>query len=256
MINPIIKDIENSPIKIRFYSKKGGVSKGQYASLNSGFGSDDLEENIAENRHRVADDIGVLPEKLLSVSQYHSADIVDVKQPWERMQTPKADGMITDQSNIGLGILTADCGPVLFADAKNAIIGAVHSGWRGTVAGINEHMIEKMLEKGAERASIRAFLGPMIAQASYEVGEDVRQQVIAHNRLHDDLFLKTAHEGKYLFNLPGLIARRLEATKIGHIEDVVKDTYADTDGYFSYRRNTHNNIKDYGRNISVITKIN
>ena len=256
MINPIIKDIENSDIKIRFYSKQGGVSKGQYASLNSGFGSDDLEENIIENRRLVADNIGILPENLLSVSQYHSADIVDVKEGWARKQGPKADGMVTNQANIGLGILTADCGPILFADAKNAIIGAVHSGWRGTVAGISEKMIEKMLEKGAERASIKAFLGPMIAQASYEVGEDVRQQVIAHNALNADLFIKNSDEGKYLFNLPGLITRRLETTNISHIEDVAKDTYADADDYFSYRRNTHNNIKDYGRNISVITKIN
>jgi len=255
MVEPIIRDIAGSDIKIRFFTRNGGVSTHQYGTLNCGFGSDDIKENVAENRRLVAQNIGLTANQLLSVNQYHSADIIDITNAWQAEEAPKADGMVTNLAQIGLGVLSADCGPVLFADPVNGIIAAVHSGWRGTVAGISANAINKMLSKGAERQNIHAFLGPMIAQASYEVGSDVREQVLGHNPKYADLFIHTEQEDKYLFNLPALIRRQLEATNIGHIDDLSIDTYVNDAEYFSYRRNTHQNIKDYGRGISVIAKV-
>ncbi|MEE1657987.1 peptidoglycan editing factor PgeF [Microvirga sp. CF3062] len=238
-------------IRHAFFTRESGVSEGIYASLNGGVGSSDDPGKVQENRRRMAEALGVTPDALISVYQVHSPDAVIVEGPW-RGERPKADAMVTSVPGLALGITTADCGPVLFADAQARVIGAAHAGWRGAVTGVLESTIAAMERLGAKRQSIVAVLGPTISQTAYEVGPDFIERFSkeAHGQ---ERFLKEAERpGHAMFDLPGFIGARLWAAGVGAFTDLGLCTYSDEERFFSYRRTTHRQEPDYGRLISAI----
>lgn len=233
-----------------FFGREGGVSEGQYASLNVGQGSQDQSENITENRSRVATALGTTEDKLLSLSQIHSTEVLIVDAPFNGT-LPKADGLVTKTPNLAISALAADCGPVLFCDPEARIIGTCHAGWRGALAGITTDTIRAMESLGAQRENICAVLGPCISQDSYEVGHDYRDSFVAENEAHDRFF-RLGPNQKPHFDLKRFILAKLRQDGLTHIEALPDCTYAQPEAYFSYRYNTHKGIGDYGRNISVI----
>ena len=236
-----------------FFTRAQGTSEGIYRGLNCGAGSNDKPEHVRENRKRVAHNLGLGEGKLLSVHQIHSPNTVYVDQPWALGNGPQADAMVTDQPGIGLGILTADCTPVLLADGERAIIGAAHAGWKGAVGGVLESVVAQMVSRGAKHASIVATIGPTISQSNYEVGQDFREQFLAKDPTSQKWFEPGEKEAHFQFNLPGFVAERLEQLGVGTVENMDLCTYADENRFFSYRRTTHRAQSDYGRGISVIT---
>ncbi len=256
----------NTPIPIRsdkldhpntthgFYTRKGGASNGIYSGLNVGLGSDDDRETVLENRHRVARSMGVNDENLVMVYQVHSADVAFVAKPWNMKDRPKLDAMVCCTPDIAIGVMTADCGPVLFQDAENGIIGAAHAGWKGATGGILENTVSAMETIGAERENITAVLGPTISQKHYEVGPEFVDNLVSLNTSNDQYLNPSTKPDHAMFDLPGYIVDRLTAD--GVAASWCGDcTYADEEQFFSYRRKTHRNEADYGRQVSVI-KIN
>lgn len=238
-----------------FFSRQGGVSEGIYSALNCGPGSGDKPDAIQENRNIVAQHFQpYLTDQsvaLLSVAQVHSARVIHVEKTWAVGQRPEADAMVTREPGLILGVLTADCAPVLFQDHKAGVIGAAHAGWRGAVSGIVEETMAAMIEIGAEKSRIKAVVGPCIAQASYEVGADMMSSLLG---LHMEAgqFLKQAErDGHAYFDLAGYICWRGRNAGMA-IESVAEDTYTQPEKYFSYRRTTHEKGQDYGRQISCI----
>jgi YfiH family protein len=234
-----------------FFTREGGVSGGIYASLNCGFGSRDRTEHVAENRARVAAALDLPAEALLTVYQVHSPDVVTVTRTWRPDGAPRADAMVTREPGVALSVLAADCAPVLFADSAARIVGAAHAGWKGALGGVVEATIARMVELGATRAAIVASVGPCIAQASYEVGDEFRDRFVVADPAHARFFADGTRPGHCQFDLPGFVRSRLEAAGIGGVETLDRDTYAD-EGLFSYRRATHRSEGDYGRNLSAI----
>ena len=232
-----------------FFSSEGGVSTGLYASLNCGPGSRDDPDAVAQNRHRVAQALG--PDvQLVSLSQVHSAT-VHLVPFWEGR--PEGDAMVTKTPGLALGILTADCAPVLFADAQARVIGAAHAGWKGAIGGVLEATVAAMEALGARKERIKAAIGPCISQAHYEVGFDFRDRFLAQGGLRmRRFFVPSDKEGHYRFDLEGYAAYRLETAGIGGVEKLGVCTYPPENGYFSYRRTTHRGEPDYGRQISAI----
>lgn len=235
-----------------FFTRNGGVSNGIYASLNIGLGSDDERRRVLENRARVAQAFDLPAERLVSPYQHHSADTVTVREPWPAADGPKADAMVTDRPGVLLGISTADCGPVLFADARAAVVGAAHSGWRGAFTGILESTIEAMEALGADRANIVAVLGPTISADVYEVGPEFAERFTTADPANAAYFTPSDHPGHSLFDLPGYIVARLGAAGVGKATDLARCTYAEEENFYSYRRMTHRGESDYGRQISAI----
>jgi YfiH family protein len=235
-----------------FFTRDGGVSQGIYASLNGGVGSADTPEHVAENRTRMAAALGVAPEALLSAYQIHSPDVVVAERPWTHEARPRADAIVTRVPGLAIGVSTADCGPVLFADAQARVIGAAHAGWRGALAGVTDATIVAMERLGAERQRIVAALGPMIHQASYEVGADLVERFDAADPANGRFFRPSARAGHALFDLPGYIAAHLTAAGIAGIEDLDRCTYAEPERFFSFRRTTHRGEPDYGRHVNAI----
>ena len=233
-----------------FFGRRGGVSTGQYESLNVGAGSQDSPTNITENRARVAQSLGTTEPKLLSLSQIHSTEVLIVDAPFSGTP-PKADGLVTKTPGLAISALSADCGPVLFYDPKSHIIGACHAGWRGALAGVTTETIRAMESLGAARENIHAVLGPCISQDSYEVGHEFRDTFAAENEAHDRFF-KLGPNRKPHFDLKRFILAKLRKDGLTKIDALPDCTYAQPDDYFSYRYNTHNGISDYGRNISAI----
>ena len=231
-----------------FFGKPGGVSGGIYASLNAGPGSDDDPSAVAENRARISAAMGA--SALLSCHQIHSADVVHVTKAWTDAR-PQADAMVTTVPGLALCILTADCTPVLFADAEARVIGAAHAGWKGALGGVLESTIASMTELGAEPGRIRAAIGPTIGQASYEVGPEFRDTFLEVSPASEHLFIKGKGD-RFHFDLPGYCRASLAAMDIGHVADLALDTCALEDSYFSNRRRNHRGEPDYGRNASVI----
>ena len=230
-----------------FLTREGGVSTGEVASLNVGLGSGDDPAAVAENRRRAAE--VVLPgARLVAVHQVHSADCVTVAEPWDDAHRPTADALVTDRPGILLGIVTADCAPVLLADAEAGVIGAAHAGWRGARAGVAEAVIAAMEALGAKRERIAAAIGPAIAQPSYEVSEDFRAQFAAD----DERFFAPGRPGHRQFDLEGYVAARLERAGAGKIEALGLDTYSDPGRFYSYRRSTHRGEPAYGRQFALI----
>ena len=232
-----------------FFTRKGGASSGIFFGLNCGPGSTDQSDIVKINRSRVAGAVGLVADDLVSLSQVHSATVVTLTAP--PMVRPVADAMVTNVPGIGLGILTADCQPVLFADARAGVIGAAHAGWRGARDGVLEATVEAMLALGATRAGIAAVIGPSISQAAYEVGPEFFEAFTADDP-DNARFFATGTGDRMLFDLPGFGLHRLRQAGVGHAEWTGHCTYRDPDRFYSFRRTTHHGEADYGRLISVI----
>jgi hypothetical protein len=239
-------------IRHAFFTRAGGVSDGIYQSLNGGIGSRDAPANVAENRARMAATLEIAPERFITAYQIHSPDVVTVEAPWRRDARPRADAIVTRTRGLAIGVTTADCGPVLFADAVAGVIGAAHAGWRGAFGGVLEATIAAMERGGGERTRIVAALGPMIRQESYEVGPEFVARFEAADAAHAGFFKPSARAGHALFDLAGFIAARLRNAGITHIEDVGRCTYAEPRDFFSYRGSTHRGENDYGRHVNAI----
>jgi YfiH family protein len=239
-------------IRHGFFGRRGGVSRGIYASLNCGPGSRDDPEAVAANRARVAGELGVEAAGLVSAFQMHGPDVCVVDAPWGRHDRPRLDGMVTRRPGVALGVLAADCGPVLFADADAGVIGAAHAGWRGALTGVLEATVAAMEGLGARRSRIAAALGPCIHQPSYEVGPDFPAPFLDEDPASARFFAPGDRDGHRQFDLPGYIVARLEALGLAAVESLGVDTYAQEERLFSYRRATHRGEDGYGRNISAI----
>lgn len=233
-----------------FLGRRGGVSVGATAGLNVGLGSADDPAAVTENRRRAA--AAVAPDATLTtLYQVHSAEVVTVAAPWADADRPHADAMVTDRPGVLLGILTADCAPVLFADGEAGVVGAAHAGWKGAIGGVTDATITAMERLGARRARIVAAIGPCIARASYEV-DDGFLRTFAQADPANERFFAGGREGHHRFDLEAYVAHRLAAAGLTRIEALGLDTYADEDRFFSFRRATHRGEADYGRQISLI----
>jgi polyphenol oxidase len=239
-------------IRHAFFTREGGVSTGVYATLNAGIGSNDVPANVSENRARMAAALGVPADHLLTAYQIHSPHVVVAEAPWPQQQRPHADAIVTRMQGLAIGVSTADCGPILFADTQARVIGAAHAGWRGALAGVIEATVAAMERIGAGRARILAALGPMIRQANYEVGADVSDRFVSAEPRNARFFIPATRSGHSLFDLAGFIADRLQRAGIGQVEDLGLCTYADPVLFFSYRRATHHAETDYGRHLNAI----
>jgi YfiH family protein len=233
-----------------FLGRRGGVSTGFCAGLNAGFGSGDDRDAIAENRRLAV--AAVAPgASLVTVYQIHSARTVTVEAPWPDDNRPEADAIVTDRPGLVLGILTADCTPVLLADREAGVIGAAHAGWKGAFAGVVEATIAAMEERGARRERIVAALGPAIARKSYEVDEGFLRRFLDAVPANERFFTP-GREGHYQFDTEGYLLARIAAAGLRRAEALGLDTYADPDRFYSYRRATHRGEPDYGRQLSLI----
>jgi YfiH family protein len=232
-----------------FFTRKGGASSGIFAGLNCGIGSSDLAEAVAINRARVAEAMEVPLDHLVGVNQVHSPDVIRVDGPLP--VRPRADAMVTATPGVALSILTADCQPVLFADATAGVVGAAHAGWRGTFDGVLEATLDAMEDLGADRARTVAVIGPCISQRAYEVGPEFFE-TFTDGDPDATRFFANGTGDRMLFDLPAYGLFRLRAAGIGAAEWTRHCTYADPDRFFSYRRTTHLGEADYGRLISVI----
>ncbi len=239
-------------IRHAFFTRAGGVSNGVYASLNGGTGSSDAPDKVAENRARMAATLGVSADRLLTAYQIHSPDVVVVDAPWTPDKRPRVDAIVTKTPRLAVGVSTADCGPLLFADAEAGVIGAAHAGWRGALTGVIEATLTAMETLGAKRARISAALGPTISLRNYEVGPEFVARFTADNAENRRFFASSDKPDHATFDLPGYIAARIERAGIGAFEDLALCTYAEPERFFSYRRTTHRNEPDYGRHINAI----
>lgn len=233
-----------------FLGRGGGVSVGELAGLNVGYGSNDERGAIDENRRRAI--AAILPDaELATVHQIHSAEAVHVDRPWPQAERPRADAMVTDRPTLLIGILTADCAPVLFADHEAAVVGAAHAGWRGALAGVTDSTIGAMERLGARRENIHAAVGPCIGQESYEVDEAFRERFLDDDADNARFFV-TGPAGKPHFDLEAYVVHRLLAAGIDEVEALNLDTYAGGDRFYSYRRASHRGEASYGRQLSAI----
>lgn len=249
--SPVLNNAAGRRIRHGFFTRQGGVSEGIYAGLNVGVGSNDEPEKVAENRARVAQWFGQPVEKLATVHQVHSPDVVVVDGSYDG-ERPKVDAMVTTVPGVILGVLSADCGPILFADGKAGVIGAAHAGWKGVLTGVLENTIEAMVSLGAARENITAVLGPSIGPASYEVGPEFVERFLGVDAAYKAFFKPSNKPGHAMFDLPSLTIKRLKDAGVqAHSLDL--DTYPDAERFFSYRRTTHAGEPDYGRQISAIS---
>lgn len=233
-----------------FLGRKGGVSTGVYAGLNVGLGSDDDREAIQRNRDIARD--AVLPAAaLVTVRQVHSPDVVTVAQTIAEDARPAADALVTDRPGLLLGILTADCVPVLFADSAAGVVGAAHAGWKGALGGVTDRTLDVMEQLGADRSRIACAIGPCIGRASYEVSEDFARTFEAADP-HNERFFRGARTGHRMFDIEAYVAARLAAAGVGRVEIMGEDTYSQPDRFYSYRRSCHQGEPGYGRQISLI----
>lgn len=235
-----------------FFTREGGTSTGIYEGRNCGLGSDDLRANVIENRGRTADDLGVPRDHLLTVYQVHSPKVIVADKPWAHDAAPEGDALVTATKGLALGILTADCTPILFADPEANVIGAAHAGWKGAIGGVLEATLDAMISLGAKREQICCSIGPTISQANYEVGAEFQEQFIAEAAENGTYFMPSARENHFQFDLPGFVADRLGMLGVNRIDNTNLCTYADAKRFFSYRRTTHAGEPDYGRQISSI----
>lgn len=234
-----------------YFTREGGVSEGIYRGLNVGLGSNDDRARVEENRARVVRWFGAAPEKLATVNQIHSPDVVTVDAGYDGAR-PQADALVTSTPGVVIGVLSADCGPILFADPEARIIGAAHAGWKGALYGVLESTIDAMESLGARRERIVAALGPSISHRNYEVGAEFVERFLDKDADYAAFFTPSQREGHAMFDLPALTFKRLTDAGVT-AENLDLCTYADEDRFFSYRRTTHRNEPDYGRQISAIS---
>lgn len=243
--SPVLEGIPHG-----FLGRRGGVSQGTLAGLNVGHGAGDDREAVAENRRRAV--AAVLPgAKLATVYQVHSAEAVVVGEPWPEGDRPRADAMVTDRPRMLLGIVTADCAPILLADREARVVGAAHAGWRGAHGGVIEATVQAMGQLGARPERIHAAIGPAIGRKSYEVDGAFMDRFV-HSDPLSDRFFRPGRTGHFQFDLPSYVAHRLRGTGIRQIDDLALDTYADDTRFYSYRRATHRGEPTYGRQFSLI----
>lgn len=243
---------DSSRVAHGFFTREGGHSEGLFASLNCGLGSGDDKNLVQRNRARVAERVGVAPERLLTAFQVHSPDALAVDGPWPSDDRPRVDALVTATPGLAVGVLTADCGPVLFADAEAGVVGAAHAGWKGALGGVTTKTIEAMEQLGARRSRMVAVLGPMISQFAYEVGPEFAPRFIENDASNMKYFAPSARAGHHMFDLAGYIVARLRSDGVGRVETLGLCTVEDERRFFSYRRTTHRREPDYGRQISAI----
>jgi polyphenol oxidase len=231
-----------------FFTRAGGVSSGIYASLNCGLGSGDGSGDVRENRARVARFLGA--DHLLSAHQVHGTQAFIARAPWT--ERPRADAIVTSTRNLAIGVLTADCAPILFADGEARVVAAAHAGWRGALAGIVEATIAAMEELGAKRARIRAAVGPCIGQQAYEVGSDFEKEFLSKDAGSAPFFVRSQRTDRPHFDLAGYVVRRVQEAGVTQVLPCSSCTYSDAGRFFSYRRAQARNEPDYGRQISAI----
>lgn len=239
-------------IRHGFFTRTSGVSEGVFASLNCGYGSGDDQARVKENRCICARQLSVEESCLVTAYQQHTADAVIAETPWPHDDAPIADAIVTRAPNLAVGILTADCVPVLFADNANGVVAAAHAGWKGALTGILEATIRSMESLGAERGYIKAAVGPSIAQPSYEVGPEFHERFITERADFAQFFESAEKSGHWMFDLPGFVRGNLEALKVPDIDLLGVDTYTDESAFYSYRRACHQSEKHYGRQLSAI----
>ncbi len=233
-----------------FFTRRGGASSGIFEGLNCGHGSSDQSQAVTLNRDRVANAMDVNADALTSVHQYHSAEVLTLTAPISGTR-PKADAMVTSTPGIALGILTADCAPVLFADTQAGVVGAAHAGWKGAIGGVLEATLDAMETLGATRANITAVIGPCISQAAYEVGPEFMDTFMADDP-DNARFFANGTDDRVQFDLPAFGLHRLRQAGVGQAEWSRHCTYSDVGRFYSYRRSVHQKQADYGRLISVI----
>lgn len=254
-LQTIQSDILRLPgVRHGFLTRAGGASAGLYEGLNCGRGSNDDPAAVEENRNRAAEFAGVAPENLISTYQIHSDRAVIVDESFSPQTAPRADAMATAKPGIALGVLTADCAPVLLADAKNRVVASAHAGWGGALGGVLGEAVAAMVRLGAERASIRAAIGPTISQRNYEVGPEFFEQFLNESPENGRFFAEAERPGHAMFDLPGYCLHRLREEDV-EAEWIGRCTYEDPARFYSYRRATHRRESDYGRLISTISLI-
>ena len=244
--------LSDAGVRHGFFTREGGVSGGVFASLNCGLGSADDPARIGENRARAMARLDLDGAALVTAYQCHSADCVTVTAPWGRGAAPRADALATSRPGVALGILTADCAPVLFADAHAGVIGAAHAGWRGALGGVLEAAVTAMATLGAARERTVAAVGPCIGPGSYEVGPEFFGAFRKADEANTALFAPSERDGHYMFDLPRYVARRLSRLGLAGVARLAHDTCADADRFFSYRRACHRGERDHGRLLSAI----
>ena len=242
----------NTNIKHGFFTRRDGVSHGVFRGLNCGYGSGDTPAHIDQNRSVAMAKLGLSRQNLNTVYQIHSADVVVAQKAWARDDRPKADAIVTNQPGLAVGIMTADCTPVLFSDPNAGIVGAAHAGWRGAIGGVLAATVEKIEEMGGDRSQVIAVVGPCIHQSSYEVGPDFHTSFLQENPANERYFVPSEKARHQLFDLPGFVLTKLADLGLAVVQDVSEDTYANEDRFFSYRRSTHRKETDYGRGLSAI----
>ncbi len=233
-----------------FFTRQGGVSAGPYASLNCSLSGQDAPEAVRENRALVARHLGAEPSNLVGLTQVHGIVVAVVEAPWPYGAGPRADAMVTNRPGLALGVITADCAPVLLADVGAGVIGAVHAGWRGAVAGVLEATVDAMVRLGARPPSIAAAVGPCIRQPSYEVGADLHEAVLAHNGADAAFFVEGSRPERWQFDLAGYCRARLDG--VGQVDVIDADTLADAGRFFSHRRRTLAGGGPIGHQISAV----
>ena len=238
-----------------FFTRRGGVSSGVYATLNGGVGSSDQPRHVEENRARMASVLGIAAHNLMVPYQIHSAEALAIDIPWPHDKRPRCDGLATATRGIGLGVTGADCGMILFSDPGAQVIGAAHAGWKGALTGILEETIVAMERLGASRPAIHAVLGPTIGRQSYEVGAEFLERFVREDAGYAQFFTPSQRPGHSMFDLPAFIAMRMENAAITNFSNLDLDTYSDDGQFFSYRRSVHRKEADYGRLISAIALV-
>lgn len=242
-------------VRHAFFTRQGGVSRGVYASLNVGYGSDDDPAAVSENRDRAMAVFGLSAEALATVYQVHGTQVVMADRDWALEARPHADGMVTDRPGTVIGILTADCVPVLFAGENGqggTVVGGAHAGWRGAISGILDSTVAAMEELGCRRSDIRASIGPCIGRDSYEVGPEFPQPFFDEDPANSRFFTPGKRDGHPMFDIAGYVEDRLRKQGLNAIGRIEADTCADADRFFSYRRKTLTGDPDYGRELSAI----
>lgn len=235
-----------------FFTRHGGVSGGPYASLNCSLSSGDARDAVLENRARAAETIGARPDRLVGLMQVHGADVIEVTEPWAPGHGPRGDALVTTRPDIALGVITADCTPILLADTVAGVAGAAHAGWRGAVAGVIEAVVAAMTRLGATPDRITAAIGPCIGQESYEVGADLREQVLNRDAGDRRFFAPGRRDQRWQFDLAGYCAARLAAAGVTAVAALSLDTATDEARFFSHRRRTLTDGGPIGHQISII----